>query len=279
VSLPPEVSDLETVQAGSEGRSARELGAWLSEGPVSVVALSGGVDSAVVAALAFRAAPDRVWAVTLTGPAMGDAELARARSVVRSIGIRHALIPVDPLAVEGYRTNPSNRCYFCRTTEARALQEFGASVGAGRYLDGVHLDDLTDDRPGLRALAEAGFEHPLVWARWGKAAVRRAARDLGLPNWDAPSDSCLASRVPHGTPIDAGLLRRIAAAEEELRQRGYRRVRVRVEGPGARVEVDTEELPRLLEAGESRAVTAQLNQHGFATVTMDPKGYKRRANA
>lgn len=260
-------------------RSEAELAGWLAGGPVTVVALSGGVDSAVVAALAHRAAPDRLWAVTLTGPAVGAAELERAQAVARAVGLRHVLLPVDPLAVEGYRTNPSNRCYFCRSTEATALRAFGARVGAGRFVDGVHRDDLADDRPGLRALAEAGFEHPLLWAGWGKAEVRATARRIGLPNWDAPSESCLASRVPHGTPIAEELLARIAAAEAALHQRGYGRVRVRVEGPGARVEVDAEQLPRLLAPAETAAVVRELQQRGFAPVRIDPKGYLRRANA
>ncbi|EQD64396.1 hypothetical protein B2A_02024, partial [mine drainage metagenome] len=104
----------------------------------------------------------------------------------------------NPLERAEYRANPSNRCYFCRAVEAGRLREFGARRATRTYVDGVHLDDLTDDRPGLRAMEEAGFQHPLAVAGWTKADVRRAARAFGLPNAEQPSDACLASRVAHG---------------------------------------------------------------------------------
>ncbi|HTT25463.1 MAG TPA: ATP-dependent sacrificial sulfur transferase LarE, partial [Thermoplasmata archaeon] len=227
-------------------RTAEELEEWFAMGGPTLVALSGGVDSGTVARLAQTAAAGRVRAATLVGPAVASAEVERARAVARAIGIPHDLVPVDPLALEGYRSNPSNRCYFCRSAETAALRRFGEPLGFVRFVDGVHRDDLGDARPGIRALDEAGFEHPLLWAGWGKAEVRAYARTAGLPNWDLPADACLASRVPHGTPIDAALLRRVEAAESDLRARGYTRVRVRVGPDGARVEVDPDELPRLV---------------------------------
>ncbi len=263
----------------SEPLPEAEVIAALRAGGPALVALSGGVDSAVVAALAHAARPEAVRTATLTGPAVAPAEVERAARVARLLGVPHDLVPVDPLAVDGYRSNPVNRCYFCRTTEAAALQAFGRRHGIVRYLDGVHVDDLGDDRPGLRALAEAGFEHPLLAAGWGKRRVRAYARDRGLPNWDAPSDSCLASRVPTGTPIEGPTLTRIAEAEATLRARGYRRVRVRLEGTGARVEVDAEEVGRLTEARELEAVRAALRTSGFSSVRADPRGYRDRANS
>lgn len=260
-------------------RPLAELLAWFRAGPSTLVALSGGVDSAVVAALAQAAIPGRVRAATLTGPAVAGAEVARARALAERIGLPHELVPVDPLAVAAYRTNPPNRCFFCRSTEAAALRAVGEAAGIGRYVDGVHADDLGDDRPGIRALDAAGFEHPLLRAAWTKRRVREYAREIGLPVWDQPSDACLASRVAHGTPIDAGLLGRVEAAEAELLGRGYRRVRVRVAGGDARVEVGPDEVGRLLAPSERTEVVERLRRFGFASVTIDPRGYALRANA
>ncbi len=251
----------------------------LRDGGPTLVALSGGVDSAVVAALAQAALGGAAVAVTLTGPAVARAEVERAGRVAASIGIEHRLLAADPLERAEYRANPSNRCYFCRSVEAGRLVEFGGSRGIRSYLDGVHLDDLTDVRPGLRAMEEAGFRHPLAEAGWTKADVRREARSLGLPNAEQPSDACLASRVAHGDPIDEPLLRRIEAAEALLLGRGFLRVRVRVRGGGARIEVAPEEVPRLLDSRGGAEVVAEVAALGFGPVTVDPLGYGGRRGA
>ncbi len=259
--------------------SEAELVARLRSGGPTLVALSGGVDSAVVAALAYEALTAESVAVTLAGPSVSRAEVARARSVARSIGIAHEILEVDPLVRPEYRANPPNRCYFCRQVETARLLAFGRERGIGRYLDGVHVDDLGDERPGLRAMDEAGFSHPLLDAGWRKAEVRAVARGRGLPNWDQPSDACLASRVAHGAPIDAELLGRIEAAEKIVRGWGFRRVRVRVRGPSARIEVDPDEVPRLTETPLVTELEEQLRALGFAEVSMAPEGYRGRREA
>ncbi len=179
----------------------------------------------------------------------------------------------NPLENAEYRANPSDRCYFCRSVETHRLREFGDARGILQYLDGVHADDLRDDRPGLRAMNEAGFEHPLAWGGWTKSEVRRVARLRGLPNADQPSDACLASRVSHGDAIDAPLLARIEAAETVLRGRGFRRVRVRVQNGAARIEVDPDEVPRLTLPVTAAEVLAEVGALGFSPVTIDPRGY------
>ncbi len=263
----------------SPPRSVEEILAHLRHGGRAVVALSGGVDSGVVAELARRALGPDAHAVTLTGAAVTEEEIERARAVARSIGIDHALLAADPLAVAEYRANPSSRCYFCRQTEMTALRAWATDRGVLQILDGVHLDDLGDDRPGLRALEEAGVVHPLLWAGWRKTDVRAHARAVGLPNWDQPSEACLASRVPHGTPISLDLLARIEQAEAELHRRGFRRVRVRTDGLDARVVVDPEEVPRLREGPSASEIRRSLGAAGFRTVILDPVGYGPRPGA
>jgi len=238
-----------------------------------VVALSGGVDSSLVAALAFSALGPEALAVTLAGPAVSGNEVSRAQHVASSIGVEHVLLTADPLARAEYRENRPDRCYFCRTVETSVLREFGATRSARQYLDGVHRDDLTDDRPGLRAMDEAGFSHPLLWAGWGKVEVRAEARRRGLPNWDQPSEACLASRIAHGDPVTRELLARIESAEAVLLGLGFRRVRVRVHGGTARVEVDPSEVSRLRAEPLASEVARQVSRLGFTNVTIDPRGY------
>jgi uncharacterized protein len=240
----------------------------------ALVALSGGVDSAVVAALAQRALGPDAIAVTLVGSAVSGSERDAAERVAQEIGIRHASIPADPLEDPEYRANPLNRCFYCRRTETRALREFGQPKGVAQYLDGVHLDDLGGDRPGLAAMDAAGFRHPLAEASWRKTDVRAFARSLGLSNADRLSNACLASRVATGDAISEELLRRIEAAEATLLARGFQRVRVRVSGPRARVEVDPTEVGRLLDPALARQVREEILELGFLEVSLDPIGYR-----
>jgi pyridinium-3,5-biscarboxylic acid mononucleotide sulfurtransferase len=247
----------------------------LREGGPALVALSGGVDSSLVAAWAREALGDEALAVTLSGPAVGRSEIARARQVAAVLGIRHEIIPVDPLERPEYRANPENRCYYCRSVETSCLRAYGDPRGVRQYLDGVHVDDLDDDRPGLRAMEEAGFAHPLIWGGWTKAKIREAAKARQLPNWDQPADACLASRVAHGEPISRELLDRIESAEEVLHARGFRQVRVRTRRGAARIEVDPSEVPRLLAESLAAEVTGAIRGLGFDPVTIDPRGYGR----
>ncbi len=253
--------------------SGAELVARLAADVPPVVALSGGVDSALVASLAHEAFPGRAIAVTLTGTAVASAERASAEAAARAIGITHVVLPGDPITSAAYRSNGDDRCYHCRTVETRTVLAWGRAHGRDRFLDGVHLDDLTDDRPGVRALDEAGFLHPLVDAGWGKARIRLEARRRALPNWDRPSNACLASRVARGEPIDAELLGRIERAEALVAAEGFRRVRVRVSRGAARIEVDPAEVERLAEEPLASRLVAAVRGAGFDPVSIAPRGY------
>lgn len=262
-------------------RSYRKDSDWLvghiRSGGRAVVALSGGVDSAVVAWLAFRALPHDAEAVTLTGSAVSAEEHRTAVAAAAAIGIPLASRPADPIVRSEYRANRDDRCYYCRQVETEEVLRYGRERGARQYLDGVHLDDLGDDRPGLRAMDQAGFTHPLAEAGWSKYDVRQFAREVGLPNWDRPSNACLASRVEHGIAIDPELLARIERAEEAIRSRGFRQVRVRFGAQGARVEVGKEEVDRLLAPSLRSDVERHLTALGFDRVSIDPEGYRGRS--
>jgi pyridinium-3,5-biscarboxylic acid mononucleotide sulfurtransferase len=239
-----------------------------------VVALSGGVDSAVVAAAARRALGDRALAVTLGGPAVPMEEIGRARDVARHIGIRHRIVNLDPTQDERYANNPANRCYFCRSQEGALLALVAKNEGFQSVVDGIHRDDLGDDRPGIQAMNEHGVHHPLLEAGLGKEDVRRLARELDLPNWDSPSNSCLASRVAHGELILPELLARVDLAETFLRELGFRQVRVRTSHGAARVEVGRDEVPRFADSALRTAISERLRSLGFSQVDFDPEGYR-----
>jgi len=237
------------------------------------VALSGGVDSAVVAAVARAALGDDVLAATVVSSAVALSEVGAAREVAQRIGLRHRWVRAEPLDEPRYRENGPDRCYHCRRVETGALRQLAEGAGVRQLLDGIQLNDLSDDRPGLRAMDEAGFTHPLLWAGWDKAAVRRYARAVGLPNADRPSNACLASRVARGQAISEELLGRIDRAEHLLTDRGFRRVRVRVQGTAARIEVDRSEVSRLEEPTFLQEVSLELRAIGFTSVSVDPRGY------
>src|SRR4051794_13023206 len=191
----------------------------------AVVAFSGGVDSSVVAAIAHRALGDRALAVTAVSPSVAAGELDGARRVAKHIGIAHEVVGTDELARPGYRANGRDRCYFCKTElyDVLAARHPGVPL-----LSGANADDQGDWRPGLRAAAEHGVEHPLHDVT--KAQVRALARHLRLPSAEKPATPCLASRIPYGTAVDPATLRRIDRAERNVKQLGFAVIRVRHHG-------------------------------------------------
>ena len=236
-----------------------------------LVAYSGGVDSGLVARLAHDAlGPDALAVITDT-ESLSRRELGEARAEAAEIGIPLRVVCASELASADYAANPVNRCYFCRGELAAVLTEIAAKDGYAAIADGIHASDLGDVRPGIRAMDEAGFWHPLLDFGLSKADVRAAARALGLSFWDKPSNACLSSRIPHGTPITVGLLRQVEAAEDVLRSQGFRQVRVRHDGTTARIQVLPDEIPRL--RAIASAVAVELAGLGYRHVVVDPDGY------
>ena len=240
-----------------------------------LVAFSGGVDSGLVAKVAHDALGDGAVAVITDAESLPRRELEEARAFAAEIGIPLRIVQVSELADSDYAANPSNRCYFCRTGLAIELRKIARAEGFAAVADGVNLSDLGDDRPGIQAMDEAGVWHPLVEFGLAKADVRALAKALGLSFFDKPSNACLSSRIPHGTPITVELLRRVEAAEGYLRVRGFRQVRVRHHGPTARIEVLPDEISRLRAIhGEVADVLRAL---GYRETVIDPNGYRAKA--
>jgi pyridinium-3,5-biscarboxylic acid mononucleotide sulfurtransferase len=241
-----------------------------------VVAYSGGVDSALVAALAVEVLQERALAITGVSPALAPHLRQEARAQAAWLGLRHQELATAELADPAYAANPADRCYACKRELHRLLAPIAAAAGAAVVLDGVNRDDLGDHRPGIRAAREYGVRSPLAELGVDKDGVRRISRALGLPWWDKPAQPCLASRFPYGEPITAGRLERVAAAEEWLRQRGFQALRVRSQGETARIELPSERLPEVLAqlaTGDLReCLVGAFAGLGFCAVALDLEG-------
>ena len=238
----------------------------------AVVAFSGGADSSLVLAAAARVlGPAHVTAVTATSPTYLEEELVAATAAAASLGVEHVVVETHEFDDSRFVENSRERCYYCKAGLIDALADVAAARGAA-LVDGANADDVGDHRPGMRAAAERGVLQPLLAAGIGKAEVRRLARALGLPTWDAPQQACLASRVPYGEAITPDKLAAVAEAERALRELGFRQCRVRHHGDVARLEIERDELERAftLRAEISRRVHAA----GFTYVTLDVDGFR-----
>lgn len=235
------------------------------------VAYSGGVDSTLLAWLLTQLYGKRVWAILVKSPLLSAREEAVALSVATALALPLKVTPLDLLAVNGVRENGPDRCYRCK---AALIDAIVGEVGDGwTVVDGSHADDAEKDRPGRKALEEKGVLSPFALAGWTKKDIRRAAQAFGLPNWNKPSQSCLATRVPCGTPLDTGLLRRIEAAEDILWEAGCRQVRVRWASGDAKVQVEAEDIPVLKTPRVYQDMLLRMKQLGFSQIILEPAPY------
>ena len=237
-----------------------------------VVAFSGGADSALLGYVANRTlGAEKVLCVTSSSASLAADELADTRALAAEWGLRHLVVETNELAAAAYVRNDLDRCYHCKRELMDVLAGPAQTEGATIAL-GVNVDDLSDYRPGQRAATERGAVFPLVEAELTKHDVRELSRHLGLRTWDKPAAACLASRVPHGTPVTLGVLSRVEAAESALRALGFRVLRVRHYGETARIELGLDELARALEARD--AVVAAVRSAGYRHVTLDLEGFR-----
>ena len=240
----------------------------------TLVAYSGGVDSALLLLEANRVLGNGALGVIAKSPSLPAAELAGALSVAAQHGIAVRVVETNEMGREAYRRNGTDRCYHCKSELFEHLVTLAGDEGWRSIAYGAVTDDLGDDRPGMGAARELRISAPLLEAGLSKLEVRQLARQLGLRVWDKPQSACLASRIPHGTEVTVEKLRQVEEAEAWLRARfGLRVVRVRHFGQCARVETEPGHIARLLEAAQE--LRSVMITWGFESVEIDPGGYRR----
>jgi pyridinium-3,5-biscarboxylic acid mononucleotide sulfurtransferase len=250
------------------------LAARLRELQSVLVCYSGGVDSAFLLAMATRELGARAIGLTAVSPSLPPGELEEARALARKIGADHRVVASHEMDDPNYVANPSDRCFYCKTELYKIARSRREAWGLGAVLNGTNCDDLGDYRPGLTAAREAGVESPLVDCGFTKSDVRAASKSIGLEVWDKPAAACLSSRIPYGTSVTRERLAQIGSFEAELKQLGFRQVRVRYHGELARIEVGSSELARAAEPELSAQIVAAGKRHGFLYVTLDLAGYR-----
>ncbi|GIW92945.1 MAG: ATP-utilizing protein [Pirellulaceae bacterium] len=249
--------------------------AWFSPWQSCAVALSGGVDSAVVACAAYRTLGSRAVALTAVSPSVAADEIQAAQHVAHTIGIRHLLVNTSEIANPLYQRNEPDRCFHCKTELYQRMLQHLANEPVDVLVNGTNADDLGDYRPGIKAAENFQVRSPLAECGLGKNLVRQLAERWHLPVWNKPASPCLASRIAYGVPVTEERLAMIEQAERFLKALHFSNVRVRLH-PGhlARIEVPAEELGRMMEGQRFRDVVRRLKELGFTYVTLDLEGLR-----
>ncbi|MFZ3073378.1 MAG: ATP-dependent sacrificial sulfur transferase LarE [Thermodesulfobacteriota bacterium] len=242
-----------------------------------LVAFSGGVDSTFLLKAAALTLGKNVCALTATSPTYLESELAEAKETAKQLGTRHIIVESNELLIPNFAENPENRCYYCKSELFAICRKKADELGIKFVLDGTNSDDSIDFRPGRLAAGEKEVRSPLLEAGLTKEDIRLLSKKLGLASWNKPNLACLSSRFPYGTPITEDALNKIKAAEEFLRQKGFRQIRVRYHGHIAKIEIPEESLKAFMDDEMRRSVAKKLKEIGFTYVTLDLEGYRTGA--
>lgn len=251
-----------------------QLRSLFAEMDRALIAYSGGIDSTLVAKVAWDVLGDRALAVTAESPSLLPEDLEDARVQAAAIGIAHEVVQTHEMDNPNYTANPVNRCYFCKSELHDTLKPLALERGYPYVVDGVNADDLRDYRPGIQAAKERGARSPLAEVSITKLEVRELSRMLELPWWDKPAQPCLSSRFPYGEEITVAKLQRVGRAERYLRKLGLKTLRVRSEGDTARIELPAEDIKTFIATLDLPALVAEFQSYGFIYVTLDLEGFR-----
>ena len=247
---------------------------WFGNKNKVIVALSGGVDSALVAYAAFQKLGHLAIAVTADYKTLSKEELETAKQICSEIGIKQILLDYDELQNEEFVKNASDRCFHCRMELGDHLVTLAKEHDVQFIVDGTNLDDLGDYRPGIEALKRNGIRSPLVETNFTKNEIRKTAKLVGLSVYDKPSNSCLASRIPWGQRVTTEKLTRIELGETIVKQiTNLKQVRVRDLNGVAKIEVDKDKIS-VFKDEILNEIIIRLKLIGFLSVTIDPDGYR-----
>jgi uncharacterized protein len=238
-----------------------------------IIAFSGGVDSSFLLKTAVKILGKKVIAVTAKSPVYPKSELKDAKKITKDLNCRHIIIDHNQLKIEKFINNPIDRCYICKRGLFLRLISIKDKYKFEVVADGTNSDDLNTYRPGLKALKELGIRSPLAGAGLTKKEIREYSRLLNLPTWNKPALACLASRFPYGEKITRMKLKKIEKAEDYLHSLGFKQRRVRYYYPTARIEIEKEEIPRLVQDNYIDKILKEFKKIGFLYISIDLEGY------
>ncbi|NHJ05471.1 MAG: ATP-dependent sacrificial sulfur transferase LarE [Candidatus Heimdallarchaeota archaeon] len=239
-----------------------------------VIAFSGGIDSTLLAQVAFNVLGNNAIAITIASPLMAPEELEQAKDLAKSIGIKHYILDKSQEIFPWFIDNPPDRCYICKKGTIESILDFCKSKNIqGQLIEGSNFDDLDDYRPGFKAVQEMKVRSPLIDTKLTKDEIRELSKELELNCWDKPASPCLATRFFFGEEINKEKIQMVYTAEKFLKSLGLTQVRVRVHKELARIETLAENFTILLT--HSNEITSKFKELGFSFVTMDLNGYKK----
>ncbi len=239
-----------------------------------IVAYSGGVDSAFLAAIANEVLGDKAIAVTAVSPSLAPSELEEAKALASELGLNFMTLNTKEVEREDYQANNPDRCFFCKDELYSHLTRYAEEEDYKFVLNGTNKDDLGDYRPGIEAAKQYGVLSPMVDVNLTKEEIRLLSKDMDLNTWDKPAQACLSSRIPYGTTVTVEALTKIAKAEHFLRTKGFKQLRVRHHDTIARIEMEPSDFQDLISEPLRTEITDAFKDFGYSYVTLDMDGFR-----